>query len=574
VGRISAGDRTATSWTGGDVAVPGAPGAWPSHLTAALIYAGAAWVIVAHGASPTRDVYGISASDPSLYTWFLAWWPYVVSHHLDPLYTKLVWAPVGQNIGWTTSIPVLALLAAPLTLTVGSVVAYNVLILLAPPSAALAAYALCWRLTRAWPAAFAGGAMFGFSSFMMGHAQQHLNLSATFCLPLMLLLGIERLRGRLARAWFVLGGGVLIAVQFGISIELLATAVLTGAMAWALGLACVAEWRAALWRLLPEIVLAGLLGSLLVSPLLYAMFALPSDLRLPEGWPIWFSVDPLNFVVPTPSTLLGGHALPGISGKFPGFLWEQTGYLGIPLLLLAVLFIRGQQQGRRRFFGLLLGGLMLLSLGPQLWLGGRPTGFGLPYALITHVPLLQNAFPARLTVYLDLLCALIVALYLAQALARPRAEGRVGAVGLVLLSFLFVMPRLYPHSAMPRPAFFAPGEVTRALGAGPHLLILPWGPMGESSYWQAESGFSFTQTGGYLGFPPGRIQGDEPVFRLYFGMERPHLAEAFARYCIDTHTQYVVVTEATPDFERQMLDAIGWPHRAIDDVIVYTVPTS
>ena len=59
--------------------------------------------------------------------WLMKWWPYAIGHHLNPFFTNYVWAPVGFNFAWMTSIPLVALAAAPLTYTIGLIPTYNVL---------------------------------------------------------------------------------------------------------------------------------------------------------------------------------------------------------------------------------------------------------------------------------------------------------------------------------------------------------------------------------------------------------------------------------------------------------------
>jgi len=74
----------------------------------------------------------------------------------------VVFAPAGYNLAWATGIPGPSLLAYPITRWFGPVVAYNVLWLLAPASAAGAAFLLCRHITgRFWPALL-GGYVFGF----------------------------------------------------------------------------------------------------------------------------------------------------------------------------------------------------------------------------------------------------------------------------------------------------------------------------------------------------------------------------------------------------------------------------
>jgi hypothetical protein len=51
--------------------------------------------------------------------WMRVW--FSLARHLNPFLTSQVWAPQGVDLTWTTSIPAVGLLAAPLTLTLGPV---------------------------------------------------------------------------------------------------------------------------------------------------------------------------------------------------------------------------------------------------------------------------------------------------------------------------------------------------------------------------------------------------------------------------------------------------------------------
>jgi hypothetical protein len=289
---------------------------------------------------------------------------------------------------------------------------------------------------------------------------------------------------------------------------------------------------------------------------------MPRDVHLPPHWPAMFSTDPLNLVVPTLTTLPGGALLLPLSRHFTGFTAEQGAYLGLPLLVVLWLYFR-RGVDAARFLAPLFGAIVLLSCGPQLWLGGIRTNIPLPWALFTHLPLIASALPGRLMVFAALAAAVTAALFLAQA---PRA-GR--------LAVLICLPLLpMPHAGMPVPysSFFAPGNVARVLGPGAKLLILPFGAAGPSSFWQAESGFSFAQTGGYLGYPPGAVQRDMPLMRLFFGLGSPDLAADLAAYCHRTGTQYIA---AGPGADPAILAAIatlGWPRRVSGDVTLFTVP--
>jgi hypothetical protein len=114
--------------------------------------------------------------------------------------------------------------------------------------------------------------------------------------------------------------------------------------------------------------------------------------------------------------------------------------------------------------------------------------------------------------------------------------------------------------------------VQQALGPNPKLLILPFAINGPSSFWQMQNGFGFTEVGGYLGFPPQPAQRFSAVAQLFGNYLNPSFAADFATYAKAAGAQYVV---AGPGVKPAMLSAIfslGWASRAVDDVVIFTVP--
>ena len=135
--------------------------------------------------------------DPQIFIWSFAWLPHAILHGENPLITHAIWAPSGVNLTWTTFVPGLALLFAPLTLTLGAVASYNVAVVLIPAVSAWTAFLLCRHLTRAlWPS-LVGGFLFGFSSYMLGQQQGHTHMSTVFLLPLVALVVLRFLEGEL-----------------------------------------------------------------------------------------------------------------------------------------------------------------------------------------------------------------------------------------------------------------------------------------------------------------------------------------------------------------------------------------
>ena len=534
------------------------------HAVAITLYYLCAWSVAQHGVRLGMMVPGAGA-DPFIYIWFLAWWPHALAHHLDPLFTDLVWQPSGLNLAWTTSIPTLALLAMPLTLTLGPVLTYNLLCLAAPVSSALGAYALCLYVTRQRIGAWFGGFLFAFSSYAMARQNDQLNLSFTVLLPLLLLLALARMDGRIGRKTAVGAGSLMLVAQAGLSLEIFATGVLAGCFAWVTAWCFLPVRRKRLFILLQDALLVGAAVLVLLAPLLWAMFAGRRDMHLPEAWPDFFSTDLLNFFVPTTTTALGGQLFGPVSSHFSGLVCEQGGYLGLPLIGILWAYLR---RGRSYLCWLFVG-LVLAALGPHLWLGGRETGLPMPWAVFRAIPLLGNALPARLMLYPSLIAAVFASSWLAEA--RTVFNWRLAGM---VLAVLFLWPAPRPMQSVPELPLFTPQRVAQVFGPDRKLLFLPFGFNGHATYWQVESNFGFALTGGYLGFPPVQVQRMEPIMRLYLGLETPNLLKSLVAYCQDTRTDFVVAAPGTPVALVAGLQGLKWPRKQVDDVTIFTVPDS
>lgn len=167
--------------------------------------------------------------DPNFYTWMMGWWPYAIGHGLNPLYTHELAGPAGHSLAWVTTVPPLAVLAAPLTLVAGPVVSFTLLDAIALPVSAWAAFVLCRRLTgKFWPA-LVGGAVFGFSAYEINHsAAGQVNLTYSLLLPVLAYLILVWRDGSIGARTFVILAGLTMALQFYLMMEIFAdmTAVL------------------------------------------------------------------------------------------------------------------------------------------------------------------------------------------------------------------------------------------------------------------------------------------------------------------------------------------------------------
>jgi hypothetical protein len=475
------------------------PPAWRWHAAALACYAALAGFFIDHGESLTQRIAG-QGTDPFAFVWFLAWWPWALTHHLNPFFTALVWQPEGVYLNWVTSVPLLAVIGWPLTV-ISPVLTFNFFILCAPVLAAWMGYFLCLRTTRQPEPAILGGFLFGFSSYEMAQDTATLNLSFTACVPLLLLLILTRLDDEISRVWLVLFGGLVLICQFLLSIEIFGMIFCFGGLAWALALAYLPERRPVLRRLAVDGLWTAPLVLLALSPFLVSMALHAGSIRLPSIWPYYFAADLLNFIVPSRDNLLGGLLSEPVSAHFNGGIQEQDGYIGLPLLLMVALFAREKRRApAARMLVLLFLLLLIASLGPRLWIGGQLYRGDLPWALPVHLPLLASAEPTRFALFVSLLTSIIAVLWMA-----PAGPPRVQRQALGLLACVFLLPQLHPWIKLPETRFFQPGRVQAVLGPNARILVLPFGINGPSPFWQQQSQFGFLQTGGYLGFPPRRM---------------------------------------------------------------------
>lgn len=450
-------------------------------------------------AHPGRVVVG-SINDPKLFIWMFAWWPHAIAHGQNPFVTHVIWAPSGYDLVWATSIPALALVFWPVTALAGPAVTYNVVAILLPALAAWTAFLLCRYLTRrVWPSLF-GGYVFGFSSYMLGHEVGHVNLTAVFLLPLMALVLVRAVRRELDGRGLALRLGPMLGVQLLISTETSATLTIALLLAAALACALVPAARRRLRALAPAVAAAYAVGAVIASPLLY--YVLTDFVSGEFTRASLFHLDAANLVVPTHTTAVAGDASARISDHYYGNESEETGYLGLPLLVLLGLF--AWERRRDRVARFLLAGFVvaiLLAFGGKLWVEGHVV-VGMPWSLVDGLPVFNNIYPARFVLYATLVAAVVATLWTATSLS-PRWL-RVALPYLVIASLVPNTGKHHWDEKLQLPPFITAGDYKRCLTPGENVLVLPYGYMGSSTLWQALTDFRFRMPGGEVGdqIPP------------------------------------------------------------------------
>ncbi len=442
--------------------------------------------------------------DSDLFTWWLHWTPWSLLHGHNPLVTDYQHFPVGVNAMWNTTVPVLGLLLAPLTLTAGPVVAFNIAMILGPVASGVAMAAALTPYTRRQTPRIVAGGLYAFAPFQLAHlAAGHLNLVWSL-LPPALLYTVYVLVVRRPRRAGLAGAllGVALAVQTVLYVQTVGLGVL---MLVVTAVALALRWPRAVLERLPELARAGL-GCVATYAVLCAY---PLDLLLagparPRG-PIRVagdsSADAANLLVPTDVTHFR-PALAGAAGHLALYFGEQGGYVGPAVgavLLVAVLTARSTTIRLTAAVGSVA---FVLSLGPTLVVLGHETGVPLPWRAVMHVPLLSEAEPVRLQAFVTLCVVVVVALWLDRLpdLASVAARGAGGVLAvLALLSWLpansqGTQPARNPGFVTRVAAYLRPGDVAETYPRISNAFVDGSRPL----LWQLASGMAYRTTGGYF----------------------------------------------------------------------------
>jgi hypothetical protein len=457
------------------------------YVLVAFVYWGAR--LLPH---PGRAYIGTS-TDPQIFIWSIAWWPHAIAHGVNPFYTHSIWAPEGVNLAWTTSVPGIALLVAPLTWLFGAVVSYNVATLLMPGLAAWTAFLLCRHITRSlWPS-LVGGYLFGFSAYMAGQIGAHMHMDSVFLLPLVALVVLRFVEGELGGPGLVVRLGPMLALQLAFSTENTFTYTLALGTAIALGFLFAPSARRRLVALALPLVTSYALAAVLVAPLVY--YALSGFTSGSVNEPAPYTTDLLNLLVPTPRLLGGGwHLTSTISQHFPGNDGERAGYLGLPSLVIVGLFAARRwrtQAGRVLLAGFVVG--IVATFGIWLVVDGHKA-VTMPWEHVAYLPLFNNVLPSRLMLFVVLITAIIVALWMNSS----RGWIRIALPILAVLSFIPDPSADAWKTTAFVPQFFRGGDVRRCVAPNENVLILPQSKHGYGMLWQVAAGFRFRMADGYV----------------------------------------------------------------------------
>ncbi|AGZ40395.1 hypothetical protein [Actinoplanes friuliensis] len=450
--------------------------------------------------SPGGRVLSSNDDDHGFFSFVMAHGERVVFHGANPLFSDRMNVPDGVNMMANTTVLGLSVPMAPVTHFFGVGVSVVLLLTLGLAGTAFAWYwVLSRHLVTSRAAAWIGGLWCGFAPAMVSHANGHINFVSLFVVPF-IVLQVLRLRepGRVVRGGIILG--LLVVLQVFINEETLLFTALT------LGVFVIA-YAALAWRTAVGYVrrMAAGLGVAIVTALvplaypLYFQFTGPQSYSGQPFEPGKFVTDLLALGAYARQSLAGNGAIARALSVSPT---EDNTFFGVPMLVMIVVSVvllwRNIAARSAAIAGLVL---LIISMGPELRVGGYNTGIPLPFALIAHVPIIDLVSVTRFGMVPATIIGLLLALAADRAPLLPHRKRVAFGIGLAL-AIVPVLPKPLPVvTADPLPPFIAQ-QMWRDYVPGNRTLVtvpLPEVTTGRAGMrWFALSGLDYSVPRGYF----------------------------------------------------------------------------
>ncbi|MFL6074678.1 MAG: hypothetical protein ACJ73S_14885 [Mycobacteriales bacterium] len=483
---------------------------WPGVAIAAGYLLVAVLLLHRQWADPARHALGYNPGDQALQEWYLAHGAHLLTTgHGGLFFTHLFNAPDGVNLAANPSLILPALLLTPVTLLFGAPVAYLVLLTLALAGTATGWYLfLSRRFCRTRTAAALGGGLCGFAPGMVAQTSGHANLSTQILVPFLVWLVVRLATdGRPVRDGVLLGLAITAQALTGTEILLL-TALTLGIFSLAYAALARRRAREAAPRLLRGLGIAAAVSVPLLAWPLREQFLGPMHFH---GLPFdrtYYALRPDSyFQVPVQSPW-GAEKLS--IDLAPGFA-EENAFYGTPLIMALCVIAWWLRRNAVVLAASVAAVVMaLLSLGPRIILKDLDTG-GVPgpWALFTHVPILNQSLPVRMALAVIPAFAVV----LAAGADRLGDLGRyrlLGVAGLVVALVPIVPTPLGRTVRPPVPHFITSGHWRQCTRPGHTLVPVPLPTPGDpdTMRWATAAGLGFAIPEGFFLGPTGRKGGD------------------------------------------------------------------
>lgn len=513
--------------------------------------------------------------DPNTFLWALGWYPHALLHGLPLWHSNAIFAPRGIDLAAATTTPFVAFAMAPVTWLWGPIASYNVVTIAAPALNSLSAYWLCRHISKARWASLLAGATYGFGSYDIAHLAGHMQLFVAVFPPLIALCVLKRIDGTIGRRWFVVLTALMLIAQILTSTEIFFTMTVLGIVALALG--CAFAKRSERHRIVAALPWLALAYAIALAVCAYFLYVELNGPVAGHGGGLVFLTDLRAFLVPEPYIWVGGTLASSLTAHFSSPPVETNAYIGLPLALITIYYlVRHWSERRTKLLAVLLLIVVVWILGPYLTVGDKHV-IPLPYDLFARLPGFNQVLQGRIALYLELICAVILAMWLGRAGGRRRLRWAVG-----VLALIFVLPNfvhIYPANTgkWDSPTFFSTNMYKRYIARGATVMGLrAWGASSWTELWQVEDHFYWNLADGsvYAGVPAG-WRNAPFALTLIYNNPTPSNGPLLRKWIVEHRINDVVVGPDSLAKWTPILRAAGLTQRLhVGGIYLYRVPAS
>ncbi|MFG1993294.1 hypothetical protein ACGFJ7_25275 [Actinoplanes sp. NPDC048988] len=445
----------------------------PADIWAFLSYAVLSVLVMSQlWRDPNGRLLAGNRDDHNIFLFMIAHAERVVFAGENPFHSSRLNVPDGVNMMANTAVLALGLPLAPVSHFLGVGVTVVLLITLGLAGTAAAWYwVLSRHLVTSRVAAWIGGLWCGFCPAMISHGNGHVNFVSQYVIPFIVWQAL-RLRepGRAVRGGIILG--LLIVLQVFINEEsLLFTALALGVFVVAYGLMARTSAKRDAPHMLKGLGVAALVsGSLLAYPLWYQFFA-PGNYHGQPFEPDHYATDLASLGFFARQSLAGYGAL---TRHMSVSATEDNTFFGpVGLLMIIVSIVVLWRSVAARAAAIAGFVLLVMSLGPELVFFGHRTGVPLPFALISHAPVIDLVSVTRFAIVTSTIAGVLLALAADRARDFPAKKRRLFQIGLVL-ALVPLFPKPSPIvRADPLPPFLTQGTWKQYVTGDRTLVAVP-----------------------------------------------------------------------------------------------------
>jgi hypothetical protein len=242
----------------------------------------------------------------------------------------------------------------------------------------------------------------------------------------------------------------------------------------------------------------------------------------------------------------------------------------VPLLILVVLLAATAWRDRLvRFLTCMLVLIMVASLGPVVYLQGRPVA-NLPWGSLYNLPIVRDAWMSRLMIFAFLALAVATAMWLSRPPSWTVSLRWLLAAVIVANVAIEAFP--VPRRQISVPAFISTGQYSSRLSPSEIVLVIS-NVSNAGLLWQAESGYHIRIAGGFFneGFVEHGLarRGDLPPAVAGLVSPAPASVKAFEAYIKRGKVGAILVDARNKPGWARIFPQLGLVGHRTGNVIVY-----